>query len=299
MTDRILDFSLHPVRLSISNSLLVIRRDGEQDLSIPCAEIAAILLAHPQISLSQSVLSHLAQAGAIVVACDQRSTPAAMMLPLDAHWIQAARFRQQAALSLPAQKRLWQQVVRAKLVAQSRLLVEATGNHHGLQPMAAHVLSGDSSNAEAIAARRYWLKLFDQNRFRRWDQDDPRHHLLNYGYAVLRALVARALCASGLHPAFGIHHSNVMNSFALADDFMEPFRPLVDRAVWLLESSHAPLDLNPENKGVLIQAATARILVENESRTLFDVLSRLTSSFVKVLAAEQKTLWLPTYEPAS
>jgi CRISPR-associated protein Cas1 len=295
MTNRIIDLSKQPAKLSVHNRLLTGTSAEAELFSIPCEEIAAVIVSHRQITYTHAVLAALAEAGAILVSCDDRSRPAAMMLPLHSHWIQADRFRKQSALALPAKKRLWQQIVRAKIRAQSRLLVEAHGSDDGLSAMAPRVLSGDRGNYEAIAARRYWTLLFPHSGFKRWDEEDPRHHLLNYGYAVLRAIVCRAICGSGLHPTFSIFHKNVMNAFALADDFMEPFRPLVDQAIWLREAQCLSLELNRESKHQLIAAVSSRITVEGQSRTVFDVVSRLAQSFVKVIDGKAKCLWLPDW----
>ncbi|MBM3763466.1 MAG: type II CRISPR-associated endonuclease Cas1 [Acidobacteria bacterium] len=297
MTDRIIDLSAQPARLSIRNKLLVGANQESELFAIPCAEIAAVIVSHRQVTYTHAVLGALAEGGGILVSCDDRSRPAAMMLPLNSHWIQADRFRKQAALGLPSKKRIWQQIVRAKIRAQSRLLIEAHGDDDGLSLMAPRVLSGDGGNYEAIAARRYWTLLFPESGFRRWDEEDPRHHLLNYGYAVLRAIVSRAICGTGLHPTFSIFHKNIMNAFALADDFMEPFRPLVDRYVWQRTSDGLPLELNHECKQTIISSVSGRLLVEGESRTVFDVASRICQSFVKVLEGKSKALWLPDWQP--
>lgn len=296
MTDRIIELSAQPARLNIRNKLLVGSTQEVELFAIPCAEIAAVIISHRQVTYTHAVLSALAEGGAILVSCDERGRPSAMMLPLHSHWIQADRFRKQAALALPPKKRLWQQLVRAKIRAQSRLLVAAHGSDDGLISMAPRVLSGDTGNYEAIAARRYWSLLFPESGFRRWDEEDPRHHLLNYGYAVLRAIISRAICGAGLHPTFSIFHKNVMNAFALADDFMEPFRPLVDRVVWRRESEGLPLELNSESKMQLISGVSGRLIVDGESRTVFDTATRLCQSFVKVLDGKAKSLWLPDWQ---
>jgi CRISPR-associated protein Cas1 len=283
MTDRILDISDRPARLTANGGLLVIdfgkpwdttrrgeagahrppapssaeegnrvARDPESGLrardtetqTIPFADIAVLVTSHPQISFTQAVLAGLAAAGGTFIVSNEKHLPAAMLLPLSTHSTQTERFARQAAVSLPTRKRAWQQIVQAKLRAQARLLEETTGADQGLRQMAARVRSGDPDNLEAQAARIYWQALFGKDAsaepFRRDPEGEGINAHLNYGYAVLRAIVARALCASGLHPSLGVHHHNRYDTFCLADDLMEPFRPLVDRVVARLRLSGLP-----------------------------------------------------------
>ncbi|MBX5495889.1 MAG: type II CRISPR-associated endonuclease Cas1 [Bryobacteraceae bacterium] len=293
MTDRILDFSQEPSRLSIRNGLLVVTQGTEEVEAIPCAEIACVLVSHPAVVFTQAVLSHLTEAGAAFVICDSSQRPAGMLLPLQSHHVQAGRFARQTTLTKPRRKRMWQQLVRAKIEAQARVLEEKLGGDAGLRALKKRVASGDTTNVEARAARRYWQLLFDEFGFKRRNDEDHRNHWLNYGYAVLRAMTARAICACGLHPTFGIAHRNKANAFALADDLMEPFRPLVDRFV-------AGSDMTPltgEAKRNLIAAVSGRLLVANESRTMFDVLTKLAQSVVAVIMGEAAELWLPPWSP--
>jgi CRISPR-associated protein Cas1 len=217
-----------------------------------------------------------------------------MVLPLDAHSTQAERFDQQAQAPEPLRKRLWQQIVKVKVYAQARLLDELYGNDQGLATLAAKVRSGDTDNIEAQASRRYWLALFDDRDFKRNRDAEDQNRQLNYGYGVLRAIVARAICGAGLHPSLGLHHHNRYDAFRLADDLMEPLRPRVDRAVvaWVKEhGKEAPLD--KESKRALVSALTERLTLDNESRTLFDVSARMASSLADALAGERKDLLLP------
>ncbi|HEX7361359.1 MAG TPA: type II CRISPR-associated endonuclease Cas1, partial [Bryobacteraceae bacterium] len=247
MTDRVLDISEAPARLHIRSGLLVVESNGREQAAIPCAELSAVVIGHRQVVLTQSVLSELAKAGALLITCDEKFQPASMVLPLKSHHAQAERFRRQAQLSLPRKKSLWKTIVQAKIRAQAGALEQAAGSDGGLRALIPRVRSGDPDNVEARAARRYWSLLFGERPFRRADEQDARNHLLDYGYAVLRSMVARAVCAAGLHPTLGLYHSNVHNAFGLADDLMEPFRPLVDLAVlrrpcWEL-TSEAKLEL--------------------------------------------------------
>lgn len=302
MTERILDFSLQPGRLRYGNGLLVLERHGEPDASFPVGEIACVVLGHPQITVTQAALGQLAKAGIAVVCCDEKFRPSGMLLPLDAHHRQSQRFEVQTKLSAPRKKRLWQSMVIAKIQAQGRVLEEIFGLDYGLAQYARRVGSGDPSNVEAQAARRYWTLLFAESdeKFRRANEDDPRNHLLDYGYGVLRSAVARALCASGLHPSLGIHHRNVYNPFPLADDVMEAFRPAVDRMViaeirdWEADAESA-LALTPERKQRLISAITARYWVEGETRTLLDVIGIACQRLAAFICGEQEKWEFPEW----
>lgn len=199
----------------------------------------------------------------------------------------------QAALSLPARKRWWAQIVRAKIEAQAELLVERCGHDNGLVMMSRRVRSGDPQNLEAQAARIYWRALFGPEFFRMRQAGD-QNRLLNYGYAVLRALVARALCGAGLHPSLGLSHHNRYNPFCLADDLMEPFRPLVDRAVALWCETHSPDDpIDKETKTALLAPLLDRYRVRGEERTLFDILATAAAALTQAVLANRRSLDLP------
>lgn len=302
MTERILDFSQQPGRLRYANGLLVLERHEEADVTFPLGEIACVVLGHPQITVTQAALGQLAKAGIAVVCCDEKFRPSGMLLPLDVHHRQSQRFEFQAKLPAPRKKRLWQTMVVAKIEAQGRVLEEFFGLDYGLAQYARRVGSGDPANVEAQAARRYWTLLFagSDEKFRRANEDDPRNHLLDYGYGVLRSVVARALCASGLHPAFGVHHRNAYNPFPLADDVMEAFRPAVDRIVigeiraWEGESESL-LSLTPERKRTLVSAITARYWVDGETRTLLDVIGIACQRLAAVIVGEQEKWEFPEW----
>jgi CRISP-associated protein Cas1 len=335
MTERILDISDRPARLSVRNDLLVIEfravapvsppasekedepgdgdiaatktarpRDPDSGLrarpsadgetqAVPLADVAVLITSHPQISFTHAVLAGLAAAGGIFIACNEKHLPAAMLLPLETHSTQAERFAKQAAAPLPVRKQIWKQIVQAKLRAQGRLLEERTGKDWGVIPMAARVRSGDPDNLEGRAARIYWKALFGEQDFRRDPEGEGLNPLLNYGYAVVRAIVARAICAAGLHPSLGVHHHNRYDAFCLADDLMEPFRPLVDRVVARLADTGrsgalqpGSISLDRDSKRAILEALLGRFTAEGESRTLFDWASRAASSLAAAIVEE-------------
>lgn len=340
MTDRILDISDRPARLSVRNALLVIqfpavaamspspsagegagatekdssaekawRHRGAKDneFTVPLADLAALIVSHPRVSYSHAVLAGLAQAGATFIACDEKHLPAAMLLPLVSHSTQTERFSRQAVLPLPARKRLWQQIVRAKILAQARLLEERTGKDWGLGTLARRVRSGDAGNLESRAARIYWPALFPEGLFRRDPEGEGLNPCLNYAYAIVRAVVARALCAAGLHPSLGIHHHNRYDAFCLADDLMEPFRPLADRVVARLADAsrdsvaehRKEVSLDKDAKREILEGLLCRYTADGESRTLFDWASRSAASLAGVIEGREEKLFLPSLVPSA
>jgi CRISPR-associated protein Cas1 len=297
MSDQILEIA-SPARLHVKDAQLVIERDGFLPFYTPVSGINTLLLAHSQVTLTQAVLSQLAEAGAMVVAIDNHYLPVAITLPLQTHSLQTERLEMQVTLKPVLRKRLWRQIVQAKIRAQGELLKELYSSDSGLIATAARVRSGDPDNLEAQVARRYWSLLFPGSKFRRGADQlesgrDQNSHL-DYGYTVLRASVARAIAAAGLHPSIGVHHHNRYDAFCLAADLMEPFRPLIDRRVvsWVTEHDLSePLD--SAAKKWLIQAVTMRYWDNREERAFSDILFRLATSLAAVLAGSRDMLDLP------
>jgi len=296
MTDRILDVAEAPARLRVRDRQLVIRRAERPECCVPLADLAVVVVSHPQVSYTQAVLAGLAESGGAFVACDRRHLPVGMLLPLAAHFGQAERFAAQARATLPTKKRLWKQLVRAKIHAQAHTLERLHGTDHGLRALASNVRSGDPANVESWASRRYWPVLFAESSFRRCPDNEDQNLLLNYGYAVLRAIVARAICAAGLHPCLGIHHHNRYDTFCLADDLMEPFRPTVDFAVAEYVGTHdAPYGVERGAKQEMVRALTCRYQLNGQQRTLFDAAARLASSLAEVFLGAGDRLDLPDW----
>jgi CRISPR-associated protein Cas1 len=196
----------------------------------------------------------------------------------------------------PLRKRLWKKVIQSKIRAQGLLLRELQGDDGGLVPMAARVLSGDKGNLESNAARRYWPLIFGNPKFRRGGMGPDQNRHLDYGYTVLRALTARALCAAGLHPSIGIWHENRYDAFSLAADVMEPFRPVVDRRVfeWIQENpADGPLDRNA--RGWLLGIVTDRYLHDGEQRSLSDLLARTADGLARAICGEEERFSPPDH----
>jgi CRISPR-associated protein Cas1 len=208
--------------------------------------------------------------------------------------VQAERFARQAAAALPTRKRLWRQIVRAKIRAQAALLKSLHGSTFGLEALVPLVKSGDPKNVEAQASRRYWPALFADKSFRRDVDANDQNRYLNYGYAVIRAVIARAICAAGLHPSLGLHHHNRYNAFCLADDLLEPLRPLADSAALKVLRTRGPdAPMDRETKEILLGFLTRRYELEGESRTLFDLAARTAASLAAVFNGEGKKLLIP------
>lgn len=288
MTNRILDFSNSAAHLGAKGGALEIALASGDRHAVAFEDIAAVVLAHPQVTFSQAAVARLAAAGAVVVICNEKFMPVAMTMPVESHWYQAERFIRQAALTEPKRKRLWQQVVKAKIRLQGEVLERWHGSDAGLKSMTKLVGSGDPKNVEARAAKLYWPRLFQDKTFFRSNDEDPRNALLNYGYAVMRASAARAICAAGLHPSFGLHHANKLNAYPLADDLMEPFRPAVDAQVLsICRNPEIPLDMSSPTKAAILSMLGRRFLSNGESRTIFDILGRCAQSLAAVVLQKE------------
>lgn len=295
MRERIIDISDLPARLRVRNEQLILERDENGQTSIPLEDLAVVVMSHPQTTLSHAVLSGLSSNGATLVVCDERRRPCAMLLPLEGNSLQAQRFTWQAEAKLPIKKRVWQQLIREKLMNQGRLLHRLRGDEAGLSTLAQRVKSGDPDNLEAQGARRYWSVLQPEEGFTRDPNSEGFNSLLNYGYAILRAIVARAICGAGLHPCLGVHHHNRYNPFCLADDLMEPYRPLVDAAALKVMQTMGT-DLNRDTKAALLAPLTGQFHIAGEHRTLFDCLVRTCASLVAIYAGQGKSLTLAQFE---
>jgi CRISPR-associated protein Cas1 len=291
--NRIIDVCHDKARLSCKLDNLVIEARDETQL-IPFKDIAALVLSSQYVLLTQPVLSSLSCCNVVVIVCDERHIPCGMVLPLSSHYAQAQIFDIQARLSVPSKIRVWRSLVKAKILAQAKVLTLVHGEDFGLSRMAQEVKSGDTTNVEGKAARRYWVSLFHPD-FKRDFQSPDENSLLNYGYALIRGLVARALCASGLHPCLGIHHHHRSNPFALADDFIEPLRPFVDYQVWCWVSENGiDKGLTREGKVFLLSRFVDRYAMGGQYRTLFSGLNQMASSFVKVCRGEQIDISIPS-----
>lgn len=263
--------------------------------TIPIEDISVVILDHPQIILSQALLAKLLENNVAVISCDQTHHPAGLMLNLSGHTLQAERFKCQVEASLPLRKQLWQATVKAKVRNQAYLLQRHNIPAGNLLKWAVEVTSGDETNIEARAATYYWKNLFsDIPDFVRQREGPPPNHLLNYAYAIIRAIVARNLVGSGLLPTLGIHHRNRYNHYCLADDIMEPYRPFADAVVkeMVLQGRHNA-ELTPEIKKQLLAVAHTDVLFEDGRSPLMVGVQRTTASLARCFEGMARKLLYP------
>ena len=286
-----------PSRLSLADGQIVVGRD-DGDVRLPVEDVAWMVIDTPQASLTMALLSACMDAGMVIVTTDRTHTPSGLVLPFHRHHRQAEIAAMQIATSLPLKKRLWQTIVQAKIANQAAALEQSGQNAAALRAMVHLVGSGDPGNTEARAARAYWSKLFAG--FVREDVNDKRNALLNYGYAIVRSAIARALVATGLLPAFGVNHASKTNAFNLADDCVEPFRPFVDRAVWgMTDRGRSGMgETTVAERRVLASVLTEAAMFGDETVTLL-VASELTAaSLVRAMEANSAAvLVLPRLVP--
>lgn len=287
-------FFLKPSHLSIKNRQLVITSKTTGEITErPVEDIGFVILDNSQITFTQSVIQLLAEHNAAVIFCDEKHHPASMLFHLDTHQVQTAHFRAQVEASEPLKKRLWQQTVKAKIRNQAAMLDFSGNDGEPLRYYAKQVKSGDGSNQEARAARFYWPVLFGDDFIRRRFGLSP-NNMLNYGYAILRAGVAKALTGSGLLPTLGIHHRNKYNAFCLADDVMEPYRPFVDLAVWeLWQTGQYGDELSTDLKKELLNIMTMDVSIGNKKRPLLTALSETSASLSRCFMRNSKKISYP------
>lgn len=291
-------FISNPARLSIRNAQLRVELpENGEERSVDIQDVGVLVLDNPRITLSHAVLQACMKAGAAVFNCDERHMPQGLMLPQEGHVEMSERHRQQLDSSLPLRKNLWSQTVQAKILNQAGVLAERHACPPRLKRLASEVGSGDPNNCEGQAAAIYWPRLFqDRPGFLRdREGEEPNAHL-NYGYAVLRAMTARALVASGLILALGIHHRNKYNAFCLADDMMEPYRPFVDALVLRL-ADEGPLgeELTLAHRARLWEIASLDTRIDGQVSPLWNAVIRSAQSLQACFAGSARKLVFPQY----
>ncbi len=300
MTKHILDIAQRPARISLRNKQLILKLGDNEERTFPCEDIGVLLLQHPAISLSAAALNALLLEGAVVLICGANHLPTGMLLPTTTHTELVPRMAAQLEAGKPAKKQVWKAIVEAKIRAQAQYL--APPFQRRLLHLASHVASGDSGNAEARAAKIYWPARFP-DRYQNNDKRDPASETffnaaLNYGYAIIRAAVARALVSAGLQPALGVFHHRRDNPFCLADDVMEPLRPLVDATVRNLLTKHPSPEtpnLSPDDRRELLSLLTHEVQINGTHGPLMASLPRYIASFYRMLTKESNHLHAPTY----
>lgn len=267
-------------------------KTAERETTIPIEDIGFVVIEHQESYISMPALSKLSANNVSVIFCDEKHMPQSMLLNLDSHHIQQELFRNQINASEPLKKQLWQQTIKAKIENQAKLLSHLGKNNTPLDYYASKVLSGDSDNREAVAAAYYWKHIFDFG-FKRERYGAYPNLFLNYGYIILRAAVARALSGSGLLTTLGIHHHNKYNAFCLADDIMEPFRPLVDAKVIEIINKYDEQDLITPIKAELLQVLTETVYFEDKKSPLMVGLSTTTSSLQQCFMGKTRRIMYP------
>ena len=295
----------NPTYLSMKDSQLVIHlpeANGMDDKTgkntIPIEDIGVVLLDHKQITITHGLLEALLANNTAVITCDSNRMPVGLLLPLSGNTIQSERFQSQIDASLPLQKQLWQQTMQAKIANQAYVLNKTRGTVvKNMLAWVDGVKSGDSDNLEARAAAYYWANLFSNiPNFRRDREGIPPNNLLNYGYAILRAIVARALVGSGLLPTFGIHHHNRYNAYCLADDIMEPYRPFVDKLiVEIVDSGENMVDLSKPLKTKLLNIPVVDVCINSQRSPLMVAVAQTTASLAKCYSGEIRRIVYPEF----
>lgn len=287
----------NPAYLSLKDRQLVIRLpDKDQSITRPIEDIGVVIVDNKQITLTSGLIEALLGNNCALITCDSSHLPVGLMLPLCGNTTQSERFRHQLSASLPLKKQLWQQTISQKIANQAQVLKECFGVEVGnMLSWSKNVKSGDSDNLEARAAAYYWRNMFDdEDVFIRDREGEPPNNLLNYGYAILRAIVARGLVGSGLLPTLGIHHHNRYNAYCLADDIMEPYRPYVDELVVNIRKEFDDTDfLDKEIKTRLLSIPTIEVRINNHRRPLMVAVTETTASLYKCFSGELRKIAYP------
>ncbi|CDN32413.1 CRISPR-associated protein Cas1 [Mucinivorans hirudinis] len=288
----------NPAYLSLRNEQLVVNIPGANGMddatgknSVPIEDIGVVVLDNRQITITQGALEALLENNAAVITCDHSRMPVGLMLPLCGNTTQNERFREQLDASLPLKKQLWQQTIQSKIANQAAVLRGCRGAEvRNMLRWVGEVRSGDADNLEARAAAYYWANIF--TKFKRDREGEPPNNLLNYGYAILRAVVARALVSSGMIPTLGIHHHNRYNAYCLADDVMEPYRPYVDRLVVEMFDSGI-VELDKDAKAQLLSIPVLDVVINGQRSPLMIAVGLTTSSLYKCFSGECRKIVYP------
>ena len=299
----------NPTYLSLKNAQLVIKMPeveknntlpdsfkAESVRTIPIEDIGVVVLDHKQITITHGLMEALLENNCALVTCDSNRMPVGLLLPLCGNTTQNERFRSQLEASLPLKKQLWQQTVQVKIANQAAVLRTCRGVEvRNMLKWVDEVRSGDAENMEARAAVYYWSNLFKN--FKRDREGEPPNNLLNYGYAILRAVVARGLVSSGLLPTLGVHHHNRYNAYCLADDMMEPYRPYVDKLIVEIVEAYCeptlPIELSKEMKTNLLQIPVLDVTINGQRSPLMIAVGLTTSSLYKCYSGESRKIVFP------
>lgn len=290
-----------PCHLKCRNDQLVVSYEhikgyeDREEKTVPIEDIGMLVLEHQQITISHYVLDQLIANNTAVITCNKSHHPTGLFLSLESHTLQSERFTAQIEATEPLKKQLWQQTVKAKIINQASVLEKWTISNTYLKNTAQSVKSGDVGNNEAKAAAYYWSNLFPEAwQFFRKREGPPPNNLLNYGYAIIRASMARAIAGAGLLPTLGIFHRNRYNAYCLADDIMEPYRPFVDVIVRsIIDTTSAVDNLTPELKVQLLKIPTVDVIIDEDKSPLMIAMQRTATSLAKCYSGEQRKILYP------
>ncbi|MBS1746747.1 MAG: type II CRISPR-associated endonuclease Cas1 [Bacteroidetes bacterium] len=288
----------NPAYLKTKNEQLVIELPQSDEIKTASIEdIGLLILDNQQITITHAVIAKLLANNVALITCNDTHHPTGLLLNLDGHTLQSQRFQQQIEATVPLKKQLWQQTVMAKISNQANLFAMYRLPNKYLINLVSKVKSGDAGNCEAQAANYYWKNIFPLfPGFKRSREGEPPNNLLNYGYAILRALVARSLVGSGLLPTLGIFHRNQYNAYCLADDVMEPYRPYVDKVVCDIVNTHGNyLGLSPDMKQQLLGIPAMDVQIDEEKSPLMNAVQRTTASLAKCFEGTSRKLLYPEF----
>lgn len=294
MIKRVLCFE-NPARLSLKLEQIVIEL---QDVTrtVPIEDVGVVILDHKQITITHALINALLANNCAIVTSNDKHLPVGLMLPLDGHNLQSERFREQIEASEPLKKQMWQQTVIAKILGQAHVLGMQHIEHGNMFKWAKDVRSGDTDNMEARAAAYYWRNMFEKDAFIRAPQGLPPNNLLNYGYSIVRAMMARALVGAGLLPTLGIHHHSRYDAYCLADDIMEPYRPFVDMKVLEMWSKGGiTSDISSEQKRELLGITTMDVNISGHRSPMMLAIQTTAQSVQKCYSGEARKIIYPDW----
>ena len=277
--------------ITAKNLQLIIKSEIRES-TIPIEDVGFLVLDNQEVYLSLPAMNLLIENNTSVIICGKNHLPNGMFLNLNSHHIQQEVFKNQIEASIPLKKQLWQQTIVEKITNQGILLAKITEKKNSFEFLASKVLSGDTTNMEGVAAQQYWKSFFEMD-FKRERFGDYPNNFLNYGYAILRAATARALSGSGLLNTLGIHHKSKYNAFALADDIMEPFRPLIDEKVFEIMQQYDEQELNTKIKSEILQVLTRTVYFKEEKSPLMVALQKTASSLQQCFMGKRKKIKYP------
>ncbi len=294
MIKRIVEISSARTHLAVKYDQLIIKQEGTVKDSIPIEDMGILIIDHQGVTYTHSVFTKLLKNNAAIVLCAKDHHPTGLFLPIESNSIQTERYRHQINAKRPLKKRLWKQIIKAKIKHQAKNLGKKHKIYKGLMNLRKQVRSGDTSNIEAQASRKYWPNIFDLENFKRNRNGPYPNNLLNYGYMVMRAAIARSICSAGLLPSLGLHHHNRYNAFCLADDIMEPFRGFIEAEVKKIVKKQNHVEyLDQSTKAELLKILHREINISNFKGPLTVGLHRTSASLQRCFEGTQDRMDLP------